>query len=354
MHDAMSSERLWVLYGKKKDGQLSKEEQAELEFLLSAEGGYSLEIMDQLWGARLETVPEISMSKGSWRKIEEGIATEKRRAIPLYKWIAAAAAAVIIAASLYLLIPANTKINSQAPRPMAMNHVTTQNGSRTQLELPDGTKVWVNGSSRLSYDNKGFGTEERELYLDGEAYFDVAKNEKAPFIIHTGGVTITVLGTAFNVRAYSREKTVETSLIHGMVAITTKRDPDRRIILKPDEKIILPVDSTGDVDGPAVANNKPSSPYTIVHLRKDSTHTIPEVAWISPRLEFDNELLEKLAPKMERWFNVTIHFRDPAIARRRFSGVIEKETLQQTLEAMQLSGNFSYVIEGNELWIGSK
>src|SRR5581483_8483105 len=98
-----------------------------------------------------------------------------------------------------------------------MNQVVTQAGSKTRVALPDGTQVWLNGSSQLTYGNTSFGTDEREVTLSGEAFFDVVKNEKLPFIIHTKDMTIRVLGTAFTVKAYPRDKTVETALIRGLV-----------------------------------------------------------------------------------------------------------------------------------------
>jgi transmembrane sensor len=354
--------RLWILYGKKKSGELSEEESAELDAALSGPDGgdFTHELMDHLWESPLQPVPEMNMNKDGWQRIENRIAHPQNRVlgmeVRILSRVLAAAALVAVIVLAALLYPSHRAGSGKgAVDQLAMNHVSTQNGSRTRLELPDGTKVWLNGNSQLTYGNKSFGTEEREVFLNGEAFFDVARNEKAPFTIHTGDVTITVLGTAFNVRAYGREKTVETSLIRGMVAITTRKDPDRRIILKPNEKIILPVDSSGGEEpGKAQPGNLPPSPYTIVKLRKDSTQIIPETVWMNNKLEFDNELLEELAPKLENWFNVKIHFRDPMIGKRRFSGVIEKETLPQLLEAMKLSGNFSYEIREGELWIGKK
>ncbi|HVW61016.1 MAG TPA: DUF4974 domain-containing protein, partial [Puia sp.] len=100
---------------------------------------------------------------------------------------------------------------------------------------------------------------------------------------------------------------------------------------------------------PALAQTHPPvSPYNIVRLGKDSVN---ETVWIRNKLEFDNLSMEELAPKLERWFNIHIHFGDERIRRRHFSGVIEKETLTQTLEAMRLSGHFVYEIKGNELWL---
>jgi ferric-dicitrate binding protein FerR (iron transport regulator) len=100
--------------------------------------------------------------------------------------------------------------------------------------------------------------------------------------------------------------------------------------------------------------NSSQSLYSIARLQKDKNQAIAETVWMQSRLEFDNESFESIAPKMDSWFSVSIHFRDSAIASRRFSAAIEKESLQQTLEALKLSYPFNYQIKGSEIWISKK
>jgi ferric-dicitrate binding protein FerR (iron transport regulator) len=263
------------------------------------------------------------------------------------KWIAAAALLIVIGSPWIIY-----RINKEKPTASGLhpesNNIITQPGSKSKIELPDGTQVWLNANSQLSYGN--FGIQSREVTLSGEAFFDVTKNEKSPFVIHTGSITITVKGTAFNVKAYPNEKTIETSLVRGLIEITTKQDPDRKILLKPNEKIIIPV---GEILK-EVKSASDAAVYTITALRKSVSKEIAETVWLQPRLEFDNEPMDELAPKMENWFNIKIHFLDNEIKSRRFSGAVEKETLKQTMEAMQLSYHFNYKIKDNELWIGVK
>jgi len=194
--------------------------------------------------------------------------------------------------------------------------------------------------------NERFGSTTREVYLSGEAFFDVAKNDKAPFIIHTGSIDITVLGTAFNVKAYPGEKNVETALVRGLIAITTHNDPDRKIILKPNEKITIPNDT-------AVALTPTIAPavYAITALNTGKAGIVPETVWMQRKLEFDDEPFAELAPKMEAWFDIKIRFGNETIKNKHFSGVIEKETLEETLKDMRLSTPFSYTLKGNDLLI---
>jgi ferric-dicitrate binding protein FerR (iron transport regulator) len=215
------------------------------------------------------------------------------------------------------------------------------------LELPDGTQVWLNGNSKLTMCDGPAGSNSREVYLSGEAFFDVAKNDKIPFRIHAGVIDITVLGTAFNVKAYPGEKNVETALVRGLIEITTHHDPDRKIILKPNEKIIIPTD-TGASVGREV-QPVASSIYAITALHPGKL--LPDTVWMQRKLEFDNEPFWELAPKMEVWFDIRIRFGNESIRNKRFSGVIEKETLEETLKDMRLSAPFTYTIKGNELLI---
>ena len=113
-------------------------------------------------------------------------------------------------------------------------------GSRTSLTLSDGTKVWLNAGSTLRFDNN-FNNGHRKIYLEGEAYFDVTKNKKLPFIVKTSDIDLKVLGTAFNVKCYKEEGTIETTLVRGSIMIESK-DASGKIettILKPNEKAIF-------------------------------------------------------------------------------------------------------------------
>lgn len=352
-------ERLWVLMAKKNAGEATAEELIELKSLLSANpsAGYANEIVEKIWDASLTTVPKNNVPEHVWDRIET--ATGHKRASARIFLLRRA----MVAASILLLLSVGgvtayhyfSAVDSDATQAPNRNHVTTEPGSRSRLELPDGTQVWLNGNSELTYSNGSFGKYNREVVLTGEAFFDVVKDEKIPFIIQAGPVNITVKGTAFNVKAYASGEAIETALVRGLVEITTDEDPDRKILLKPNEKIIIPVSKRSgqhtvisDDDSAGAA-----SLYTITKL-KNSPGGPAETAWTRPQLVFDNEPFAAIAPRMESWFNIRIHFREEETKSKRFSGVIEKESLKETLEAMQLSGRFAYEIEGDDLWIGEK
>src|SRR5450432_4202977 len=123
------------------------------------------------------------------------------------------------------------------------NEITTHNGSKTHLVMPDGTLVWLNAGSRLSYD-RNFGASFREVTLTGEAFFDVARNVERPFVIHTARIDIKVLGTRFNVKSYPTDPTTEATLIRGSIEVSIKDRPSEKIILKPNEKLVVANDDS--------------------------------------------------------------------------------------------------------------
>ena len=238
----------------------------------------------------------------------------------------------------------------------AKNQISTKNGSKTNLVLPDGTKVWLNSGSQLTYD-KTYGNKLREVSLTGEAYFDVVKNPERPFLIHTRKMDIKVVGTAFNVKCYPGEKTTETCLVRGSIEVTLK-DREEKIMLKPNEKLII--NNNDDVrvkDKAAVKAEKTTVQaekpiISLSHLTLlPVDNTIIETAWVQNRLVFSGESFEDVALKMERWYNVKIEFADEKLKEEKLTGNFEKETMVEALNALQLVAPFSYTIKNDQVII---
>lgn len=352
-------ERLWILLVKKKCGEATTAELSELEILLSNENSnrYSKEIIDRLWEKPLASLPEIDMNENSWNRIQRKINYPSGKLIWFNKlskkWIAAASIILVCGASLLLLQNKSQQAQNELVSPKSFNAISTRPSSKTKIQLPDGTQVWLNANSQIVYNTENFGTKEREVNLTGEAFFDVVHNADVPFIIHAENVNITVKGTAFNVKAYPKQKNIETTLIRGLIEITTTQDPERKIIVKPNEKIIIPFEPIMEAKN-VKPDSSENSLYTISRLQKNEKQVLSETVWMKDKLEFDNETFNDLTPQFESWFSVNIHFGDETIKQKRFSGVIEKETLQQTLGAMQLSIPFTWSVKGNEVWINQK
>ena len=240
----------------------------------------------------------------------------------------------------------------------AISSIVTKNGNRTKIVLPDGSQVWLNAGSNLDYNNSIFNKDLREVTLNGEAYFDVTKNAEKPFIIHTKKMDVKVIGTAFNVRSYSYEKTAEASLIRGSIEVTLKDRKDQVITLKPNEKISIATDEPEQqVSKPgkttAVKNDVKSIPQIIVkELKTNPTNNIiAEIAWTQNKLYFEDENLENIAPMLERWFGKKVEITNTSLKNLRYYGNFENETMEEVLSYLKLSKPFNFKIEADSVLI---
>ncbi|MFV0606531.1 MAG: FecR family protein [Niabella sp.] len=281
----------------------------------------------------------------------------KRFSIRHYITLAAASVLLIAITTWYFLYQKNdagTKADNVV--------LTTHKGMRKEFTLTDGTKVWLNGDSKLIYAND-FKGRTREVTLIGEAFFDVIKMPTRPFIVHAKNINIKVLGTAFNVKSYQEDENIETTLYRGLVNITKANDKTfQPILLYPNQKIIVPEktaavdeqeDEKHDLGNVAMTAIKKS----IVIQQIDSNKVEPlriETAWMYNRLEFKGASFKELALKLERWYNVNIIFEDNTVKQLSFTGSFEKENIEQALLALSTANYFNYKIKNNEIRISSK
>ena len=234
-----------------------------------------------------------------------------------------------------------------------ISSVVTKNGSRTKIILPDGSQVWLNAGSNLDYNNSTFNKELREVSLNGEAYFDVTQNHEKPFIIHTKKMDIKVLGTVFNVRSYSDEKISEAALIKGSIEVTLKDRKDQKIILKPNEKIsIANEEPTTAIKEDKVirANAKPVPiPQIVVKELKanPTSNIIGEIAWTQNKLYFEDESLENIGLRMEKWFGKKVTIANESLKNLHYTGNFENETIEEVLLYLKLSKSFNFRL-GND------
>ncbi len=278
-------------------------------------------------------------------------------------WSVAAIFMVLLFTAVFYFINNNRAIENSPKLSANYYKVATKKGNKSQIDLPDGTKVWLNADSRLNYKND-FGNQLREVYLEGEAYFDVVSNPEKPFIVHTRTANIKVLGTVFNVKCYNTDATLETSLIHGRVEITTSMDPERKWVLHPNEKLILPN---------TIKNNKPEADkknviaksvklinsdidtsYAIIkkpltYLPKDSIAS--EIAWVANRMTFNDKKLLEVTETMSRWFDVDFEFKKEDSKKIMIQSTFSGETLQQVMEALAYSLNIKYKIQDKKVII---
>ncbi len=224
------------------------------------------------------------------------------------------------------------------------NVISTRYGSKSKIQLPDGTQVWLNADSKLTY-SKDFGNQAREVSLAGEAFFDVQKDADHPFVIHTNSLDIKVLGTAFNVRSYQNEKTSEATLIRGAIEVTLNNSPERKILMKPSDRIV--VQNKAEVNTAPVPA-KEDSAGTIYWVGKadvrEKDNMSLETVWKKNSLAFKNETLEDVAARIGHWFNVKVSIGDEELKKITYSCDFKDESLKEVMEALHLTGRFQYQI----------
>lgn len=358
----MSQENFWVLFTKKMADEASPEELAELEKLIQQhpEWQYALQNLEDIWNSKapLDTTEEedaylLHLHRMKEKNIpfdneEQDIAaastrTKKRRLRIIY-------ASVSIAASLIIAFFLFFQESKKSTPGKEISEVSTRLGSKSRIQLPDGSIVWLNAGSKLTYD-KEFGDCLREVNLTGEAFFDVTEDKTRPFLIHTSAIDIKVLGTAFNVKAYPDDKTTETSLIRGSIEVSIKNRRNDVLILSPNEKLVV---DNNPVNVPTIETREKETLIVINKLKRDPRDsTIIETQWTENKLVFDDEPFKDIAIKMERWFNVEIEINDEKLAEKHLTGKFDGESIEQALEGLAYTSTISFVFErkGNKILI---
>ena len=257
----------------------------------------------------------------SWGRVAAGISWHQTR------WIREALKYAAIVALAFL---AGNLLRSNSPKDTKPHYaeIHVPYGQMSQLELSDGTQVWLNSGTTLRYPDR-FGEKCRSVTLTGEAFFKVAKMPDKPFTINSTDLSVHVLGTSFNFSAYKEDSYSSVTLVEGKVAIQ-------------------------DSKGVAIAQLRPGQMAT--KEKSSDKLTINEVktasysAWTEGKIFFDDERLDQIALKLERWFNVEISFDDPNLKFRRFTGTILKnKPVDQIMQALELLSpiQFKHKINAN-------
>jgi transmembrane sensor len=243
-----------------------------------------------------------------------------------------------IAAVLLIMLTAGT-LSYYALRPAHDEQFATLNSAENKLfiTLDDGTRVWLNLNSSIRY-NEGFGTVKREVFLKGEAFFDVVSDKKVPLVIHARSIDITVKGTAFNVNAYKELPGAEVLLVRGSVEVKNRLDNSQKVVLKPSEKLIV---TEGSAD--------PSGLFRIVTASAPAQ--LQALTWTNDSIVFKKEKLKDLAIQLEKKYSVRIDIRDEQLKNRRFSGTFTGESISEALDALKLSYPFSYTLNNKLILI---
>jgi ferric-dicitrate binding protein FerR (iron transport regulator) len=232
---------------------------------------------------------------------------------------------------------------------IAMSEIVAPKGAKTHVVLADGTAIWLNAGSKLRYP-KNFSLEHREVFLAGEAYFEVPHDDEHSFIVHTPEATIRDLGTTFNVKAYTGSAVTEATLIEGAIEVSLEKDPVRKIRMSPGEKLVL-----HNKPAEAPARQQPEAPVPVFEVSKivpyAKTNDIVETAWVTDKLIFRNERFEDLAQMMERRYNVSIVIKDEVVKNYRLTGIFKDENITEALKLLQVIVPFKVKMNNGQVII---
>lgn len=280
---------------------------------------------DDLWTVMLDADKESETDTVMPAEVKHDVMLRLRRIIMRRKvWsVTRYAAAVVVAA--VACFGAFALWNE--PEPSRLITASVKAGSKSEVVLPDGTKVQLNGESAIVCDVDS--RDHRTVTLSGEAFFDVAKDPERPFRVQVSDMLIEVLGTSFNVNAYDPD-VVETSLITGKVKIKGRNLAEEYSLNKGDKAVYRRSDGS-------------------VTISKADIHLA--TGWLDEYLIFDSMPLEEVIRKVERWYGVDIEMRCTTSGDDRLSGSFRHENIHNVMESLSIQYKFSYEINKDRIII---
>lgn len=255
-------------------------------------------------------------SSAAFFQVQDRIISSKKRFIHLDILMRVAAVLFIPLLIITLWLSYRQLTHNQVQQ-YSMQEITSPPGIRSQVVLPDGSKVWLNAGSTIRFPVP-FYNETRNIDLSGEAFFDVEKNPKQPFIVQSGNVKVKVLGTHFNYKAFNEDPTIEIILEEGKIALNMQTKTGiNEVLMKPGDRAIVDKESIK-----ATIKNENISKY---------------IAWHKGKLVFDNTPMTEVAQMLARWYGVEVIAKDPEIMNYRFTTTFEDESLYEVIELLGLS-----------------
>jgi transmembrane sensor len=225
------------------------------------------------------------------------------------------------------VIGQNTK--DDMPTKTVYNTIETPKGGQYRIDLPDGTMVWLNAGSSLRYPNR-FAGQERKVALTGEAYFEVAKNKQMPFRVVSGKQVVEVLGTHFNINAYTDEASVKTTLLEGSVNVLLQ-ETHQSELLNPGQQAVVKYNGSSIVVQPVKVEEA--------------------VAWKNGYFMFVDADLESIMRQLARWYDVEVAY-EGNLGSLKFGGMVSRsKSIAQTLRILELTGNVRFKVAGRRVTV---
>lgn len=207
------------------------------------------------------------------------------------------------------------------------NTIETPNGGRYQVRLPDGSNVWLNAASKLTFPSSFISHKSRMVELNGEAYFEIAKDKEHPFIVKTYNQLVEVFGTKFNINSYVDEHDVKTTLLEGSIKVTENKGIDK--ILKPGQQSTL----------------------TSSGLKVENVDIDLAVAWKNNQFVFESDDIQYIMRMIARWYNVEVEYVG-VIPKNKFGGAVSRfENVSEVLKSLESTGRVKFKIEGRRILV---
>lgn len=254
----------------------------------------------------------------AYRQVEQRISGS--RPIPLILHFLTRAAAVLFLPLLLVTVWSLNRTSREKIVEYTRQEISTPAGMRSQIVLPDGSKVWLNAESTISY-SIPFSIDERKVALSGEAFFEVATDKEHPMVVTSGNTRLRVTGTTFNVKAYADEEVVEVSLLEGGLMLSLLSDEEEK-----NAYAIVPGDHV------KVRNSK---------MSVQNENLDKYASWRHGNLVFDETPMPEMVRKLERWYGVDVVLKDERLFTYRFTTTFLNQSLPQVLELLELSSPIS-------------
>jgi len=309
----MDNEAFWTLITKYLSNESSREEENKLMAWINSDPKYRRyfdQAIENWQKAREYTGRNYSKQRGRQllnEKISYSALVLPKKLRPIYYSIAAAIILLIVSGVIMI-----SDLNFSKP-----TTVSTKPGERKEIKLPDGSHVWLNAGTSLTFNNE-FNQTFRHVSLEGEAYFNVKHNAQRPFIVNSNGLEVQVLGTSFNVSSYQTDGEYEVMVSEGKVRVTPGEDVDSSVELMP-----------GDISKYSIDKNQLS-----VH----KIENIADIgAWRQGKLVFRNSRISEAIKALERKYNVTIKFSNPEIGDCLINGHFKNESIKSIINYICLT-----------------
>ncbi|WP_373494341.1 FecR family protein [Aquiflexum sp.] len=275
--------------------------------------------------------------KKIWKAFASGNHKSKNiPVIPLYRrtWLRIAVVLAIILFPVYTLYFHNKDIIEDNIRETSLITKSNPTGQKSLIQLPDGSKVWLNSDSRISYHER-FSDSLRSINLKGEAYFEVVSDSLRPFVVDFGSLSVIVLGTEFNISAFEAEKDFKVTLVEGSVKVSNST-VENNLILKPGTGLIYSREKNG---------------YREFSKYGDPELFIKTTEWRNGNLVFDGRNFEDFVREIKRWYGVQVQVKGIPPSGWNIRASFENELLINVMDAVSFNKGFSYALKDKELII---